>query len=64
MKDIHGNPVKMPKFGEKVLRDGYEFTVSKVIPRSDINIIASITLRGTSGMCEVGYYDYLKHPKA
>ena len=61
--DAFGNKIQLPNIGDAVFQDGYEFKVSEVIPHNDINIVASITLRGESGMYETGYYDYLKHPK-
>lgn len=61
--DIHGRQINLPKVGDKVLRDGYSFTVNTVTPHNDICIVASILLRGESGVVEVGYYDYLKHKK-
>jgi hypothetical protein len=62
--DINSREVILPKIGDKVLRDGYVFTVSEVLPHEDVCIIASITLRGEGGSCGVGYYDYLLHKKA
>lgn len=61
--DINGNQIQLPKYGDKVLCDGYVFSVIEVVPNRDICIIASITLRGESGTCEIGYYDFLKHEK-
>lgn len=62
--DYYGNEIKLPSKGDKVLRDGYEFTVIEVTELDDINVVASIDLRGESGEVTVGYYDYLKHKKA
>lgn len=64
MKDFYGNKITLPSYGDKVLRDGYEFSVTEVRENSDINIIASIVLTGRSGSVEIGYYDYLNHKKA
>jgi hypothetical protein len=54
----------LPTIGDKVLRDGYEFSVTEVLPHKDIHIVASITLRGETGTIEVGYYDYLNMKKS
>lgn len=62
--DFYGQAVILPANGEKVLRDGYVFTVSNVIEHDDICIIASIDLTGQSGTVNVGYYDFLNHKKA
>ena len=56
--DYFGNYIKLPSIGNKILRDGYTFSVSEVIINNDICIIASITLRGQGGEIEIGYYDY------
>lgn len=61
--DVNGNKVILPKIGDKVLRDGYDYTVNEVVPHNDICIVASILLRGEGGSVEVGYYDYLLHKK-
>jgi hypothetical protein len=60
--DAFGKRVCCPQNGFKVWRDNKIFTVIQVVLNEDINIIASITLRGDSGDVEVGYYDFLKHP--
>jgi len=62
--DYYGNKITLPVVGDKVLRDGYLFTVSKILPHNDFYIIASISLKGESGEVETGYYDFLKMPKA
>lgn len=59
--DYYGNVITYPEIGEKVLRDGYVYKVDRIIGNKDIHIVASITLRGPGGVCEVGYYDYLVH---
>lgn len=61
--DIRGNKIILPEIGDKVIRDGYDFTVNEVIPHNDICIVASISLKGEGGSVEVGYYDYLLHKK-
>lgn len=63
-KDYYGNRITLPVVGDKVLRDGYLFTVSKVLPHNDIYIIASISLKGEPGEVEIGYYDFIKLIKA
>lgn len=62
--DFYGNKINLPKIGDVVLRDGYEFSVTKVTEIEDIHDIASILLGGRSGSVVVGYYDYLRHEKA
>lgn len=64
MKDLRNNEIQLPTIGDAVLRDGYKFTVTEVIPNEDLGIVASIGLRGEGGSVEVGYYDYLLHKKA
>lgn len=64
MKDLLNNEIKLPNIGDTVLRDGYKFKVTEVLPNKDLGIVASITLRGEAGEVEVGYYDYLLHEKA
>lgn len=61
--DYYNNEIKLPVIGDKVLRDGYEFTVSEVVEINDTLVIASISLIRKSDSVEVGYYDYLKHEK-
>lgn len=56
--------IQLPQPGEQVLRDGYPFRVTQVIPHRDSNIVATITLRGEAGEVEVGYFDYIKHKEA
>jgi len=63
MKDLLKNEIKLPSIGDTVLRDGYKFTVTEVIPHADLCIVASIALHGKSGSTSVGYYDYLLHEK-
>lgn len=58
------NKIELPKIGDAVLRDGYKFIVKGVRPHTDINIVASIRMRGEAGEVEVGYYDYIRHEKA
>ena len=59
MKDLLNNEIILPKVGDSVLRDSYEYKVAEVIPHRDLGIVASITLRGEGGIVEIGYYDYL-----
>lgn len=61
--DYFGNEIILPQIGDKVLRDGYVFTVSEVTETGDIYSIASISMRGEAGTVGVGYYDFLKHQK-
>lgn len=63
MKDLFNREIELPKIGDKVLIDGYEFTVTDVRQNKDLAIIASIDLRGESGVIEVGYYDYINHER-
>lgn len=62
--DYYGNPVTLPQIGDKVLCDGYQFTVTEILNHEDVCIVASISLRGEGGEIGVGYYDYLLHQKA
>jgi hypothetical protein len=64
MKDVFGRNVTLPLIGDKVLRDGYEFSVEQVDKVDELEVIASIVLRGESGAVVVGYYDFLLHKKA
>ena len=61
--DIYNNKIEIPTLGTKVLRDGFEFSVINIELDEDISMVANITLRGRSGVVEVGYYDFLKHTK-
>lgn len=62
--DLEGDKIVLPTIGEQVLRDGYRFSVTYVLPHNDLGIVASILMRGKSGEVEVGYYDFKKHQKA
>lgn len=60
MKDLLNRTIVLPKVGETILRDGYEFKVRSVLPHKDLGIVATINLIGLGGEIEIGYYDYMK----
>lgn len=49
------------KIGDKVLRNGFEWTISEIIPHRDHHIVASITLSHNGNEVQVGHYDLCLH---
>lgn len=62
--DSNNNPVFLPHVGDKVIRSGFEFVVSKVVERHEEGMIADIVLRGDSGKVQICYYTYIAYVEA